>query len=68
MFLSFFLSPPLCQEWSLDTMVVLGPLQHFLWDWLSGPSEVVQQPCSAIRRQGLCRTKQRGAVRVVPHL
>ncbi|KAJ7407869.1 semaphorin 5B [Willisornis vidua] len=35
-----------CPKWRLDTLVFLGPVQHLLWDRLSGPPAILQQSCS----------------------
>lgn len=30
----------------MDTVVVLGPVQHLLWDRIPGPPAELQQPCA----------------------
>lgn len=40
------LSPRLHQEWGMDPVVIVGPVQHLLWDWIPGPPAKLQQPCS----------------------
>lgn len=35
---------PLHQEWGVDHMVIVGSVQHVLWDRLPGPAAKLQQP------------------------
>lgn len=46
----------------MDTVVVLGPVQHLLWDRIPGPPAKLQQPCAAPRGPHLRGQEPGGAV------
>lgn len=54
------------QEWWLDPLVLLGPVQQQLWYWVWSAAAVLQQPLTSPRRPDLCRPGSRGEVRSLP--
>ena len=46
----------------MDAVVLVGPVQHVLWDRIPGPPAKLQQPCSPPRGPNLRGQEPGGAV------